>query len=282
MGTSQSVQIGIAVLSERLANSDTVLPMLPSVAARVIELAADPDVHVAQLARIVTKDQVLASRLLGLANSAFAAPRQPVTTLTQAMVRLGTGRVRNLVLTVSFHSRLCDQRTYGPHGRRLMDHGVGTAYLARLAAERARVDVDEAFLCGLVHDIGKLLVYKSAFDLEVQNGFRIDPGELDRVVTERHAELGARVLRGWQLPESLQQPVLYHHDYPSAPTARRETAVLYLANHLSHRYGFGCERREGDLLADPVCEELGIDATWIADTDAHAPGLYEIALQALQ
>ena len=282
MGTSQSVQTSVHTLAERIARCDTVLPMLPSVAMRVIELAADPDVHVAQLARIVTKDQVLASRLLGLANSAFAAPSSPVTTLTQAMVRLGTGRVRNLVLTVSFHSKLCDERTYGPNGRRLMDHGVGTAYLARLAAERARVDVDEAFLCGLVHDIGKLVVYKIAYDIQREGGAGVDPAELDLFVVERHAEIGARVLSGWQLPASLQQPVLYHHDYRAAPAARRETAVLYLANILSHRYGFGCDRREDDPLLDGVCEELGIDATWLADTDTHAPGLFEIALQALQ
>jgi hypothetical protein len=58
--------------------------------------------------------------------------------------------------------------------------------------------------------------------------------------------------------------------------------VLYLANHLSHRYGFGCERRELDPLADPVCAELGIDATWISDADLHAPALFEIARQGLK
>lgn len=266
-------------LLERLQHGDPSLPTLPSIATRVIEMAADPDLHVAQLARIVMRDQVLAARVLTLANSAYSAPSQPVTTLTQAMVRLGTGCVRNLVLAVSFYSRLCDKRTYGPDGRLLMDHGIGTAYLARMVAETARVDVDEAFLSGLVHDIGKLVIYKIVHDFPADLG---DPASLPELVAQRHAEVGARVLRGWHLPETLEQPVLHHHAYEQAATARRQTAVLYLANILSHRYGFGCQRREDDPLADPVCAELGIDAAWMSDTDLHAPGLFEIARQGLQ
>jgi putative nucleotidyltransferase with HDIG domain len=267
-------------LMECLQTADKSLPMLPSTAMRVVELAADPDVNVGQLARIVMKDQILASRLLTLANSAYAAPRQPVTTLTQAMVRLGTGTVRNLVLTVSLYSRLCDEKTYGPSAREIMDHGIGTAYLARLVAEVARVDVDEAFLCGLVHDIGKLLIYKTAHDHK--GVFPSDPRDLAELVEQKHAEVGARALRSWHLPESLEQPVMHHHDYQGARTARRQTAVIYLANRLSHRYGFGCAKEEFDPLADPVCEQLNIDQAWLADTDVHAPGLFEIARQSLQ
>jgi putative nucleotidyltransferase with HDIG domain len=267
-------------ITECLQAGDTSLPMLPSIAMRVVELAADPNANVGQLSRVVMKDQVLASRLLTLANSAYAAPRQPVTTLTQAMVRLGTGTVRNLVLTVSLYSRMCDEKTYGPSARSLMDHSIGTAYLARLVAEVARVDVDEAFLCGLVHDIGKLVIYKVAHDRK--KDFPSDPAELAALVADRHAEVGSRALRTWHLPESLEQPVFHHHDYHRARTAQRLTAVLYLANQLSHRYGFGCEKREYEPMEDPVCEELGIDAAWIADTDLHAPGLFEIARQTLQ
>jgi putative nucleotidyltransferase with HDIG domain len=244
---------------------------------RVIELASDPDVHVAQLARLIMKDTVLASRVLTLANSSDSAPSQPVTTLTQAMVRLGTARVKNLALTVSFYSRMCDARIYGARGRAVMDHGLGTAYLARLIAERARIDVDEAFLCGLLHDIGKLIIYKVVHDSHAE----ISPEDLDTLVADRHCEVGARALRAWRLPESIEHPVLFHHDYQSARSARRPAAVLYLANILSHRYGFGCEPREYDALGDPVAGELGIDAAWLSETDDHAPGLFQIASQAL-
>ena len=87
--------------------------MLPAVALKVIELVSDPDVTVMSLAPVVSKDQVLASRVLGLGNSAAYAGYQPATTVIEAMVRLGTVAVRNVVVTVSFASRMHDPRIYG-------------------------------------------------------------------------------------------------------------------------------------------------------------------------
>ena len=69
-------------------------------------------------------------------NSAYCAPMQEVTTVNDAVVRMGTGPVRNVVLAVCFTSRLQGANVYGPQGRDLMNHAIGTAYLARLVAER--------------------------------------------------------------------------------------------------------------------------------------------------
>ena len=143
---------------------DTVIPMMPAVAHRVIELVSDPEVSIATIAALVSKDQVLASRVLGLANSAYCAPMQTVSTVLEAIVRLGTSAVRNVVVTVSFTSRMHDPRIYGDASRERADHAIGTAYVARLVAEKAGIDEDEAFLCGLLHDIGKLVVLKLAHD----------------------------------------------------------------------------------------------------------------------
>lgn len=268
-------------LKGRLAECDTSLPMLPDLAMRIIELTANPDTPTAQLVRIVSKDQVIASRLLALANSAYCAPMSEVSTVTEAVVRIGTGAVRNLVVTISFYSRMYDQKLYGADGRRLVDHSIGTAYLARLVAERAHLPEDEAFLCGLMHDIGKLVILKVAHDHERQTATRLDPAEVAQLVEEEHAEVGARMLHRWHLPETLEEPIQYHHDYRKATQYPRETAVAYFANLLSHRYGFGCEPNQHDPLSDPVCDELGIDAEWLQQTDLRAPGLYEVARHVL-
>jgi putative nucleotidyltransferase with HDIG domain len=268
-------------LKDRLRDCDTSLPMLPDLATRIIELTADPDTPAAQLVRIVSKDQVIASRLLALANTAYCAPMLEVSTVTEAVVRIGTAAVRNLVITVSFYSRMYDQKLYGAAGKRLVDHSIGTAYLARLVAERARLGTDELFLCGLLHDIGKLVILKLAHDHERQTGARLDRADLAALLESEHAEIGARMLHRWNLPDTLEEPIQFHHDYRRATRYPRETAAIYLANHLSHRYGFGCEPNESDPLADPVCGELGIDAEWLQQTDLHAPGLYEVARQVL-
>jgi putative nucleotidyltransferase with HDIG domain len=257
------------------------VPMLPALAHRVIELAADPNVTVARLSGVVSKDQVLASRVLGLANSAYCAPMQSISTITEAIVRLGTAAVRNVVITVSFTSRMHDPGIYGPHGRALVDHAIGTAYLARLVAERARVPADEAFLCGLLHDIGKLVLLKQAFDHAKRSGHVVPAEEVARVIAERHAALGGVALRRWKLPETLDEPVMCHHDYTLAPARPREAAVTYLANRLAHHFGFGCPVDETPLIEDPVCAFLAIDAAWLADTERRAPGLIGVAREIL-
>jgi putative nucleotidyltransferase with HDIG domain len=259
--------------------SDAAMPMLPALAADVMSLAIDPEVSVARIARVIAKDQVLATRVLRLANSAYCAPMQEVTTVNDAIVRMGTGPVRNVVLAVCFTSRLQGANVYGPQGRELMDHAIGTAYLARLVAEKLGEDADEAFMCGLLHDMGKLLLLKLARDFIKFGVPTPSSQEIDTVCRERHAEIGARLLHQWQLPEALESPVRYHHDPAASTTHSRESAVTYMANRLSHRYGFGCPVEEATLVEDPICTRLGLNDAWQADLDKRAPGLFQVARQ---
>lgn len=257
------------------------VPMLPAVAHRVIDLASDPDVPLPTLSNLVAKDQVLAARVLGLANSAYSSPMQPITTVTEAVVRLGIAAVRNVVITVCFASRMHDPAVYGRVGRELVDHAIGTAYLARLIAEHARANRDEAFLCGLLHDIGKLIVLKLAHDYEKQHRTKVAPEIVELAMVERHAAMGALALRRWKLPESLDEPIMFHHDFLAAPKRRKEAAVCYAANLLAHRYGFGCQRSDAEIFSDPVAAELQLDEAWLAEIDARAPGLVNVAKQFL-
>jgi putative nucleotidyltransferase with HDIG domain len=264
-----------------LREDDTAVPVLPALAHRVIDMACDPDVHVTRLAAVVMKDQVLAARVLQMANSAFSSPLQTISTVAEAVVRLGTAAVRNVVVTVCLASRMHDPEVYGARGSGLVDHALGTAYLARFLAERARVSLDEAFLCGLLHDIGKLVILKQAHRHRRQTGQAVPEAFLDLALLEHHAAMGSVALRKWRLPDTLDEPVLYHHDYLAAPTMRREAAVIYAANLLAHRYGFGCDPQPIDLLADPVSRDLRIDAEWVESLDTRAPGLVQVARQGL-
>jgi HD-like signal output (HDOD) protein len=143
------------------------------------------------------------------------------------------------------------------------------------------VNLDEAFLCGLLHDIGKLVILKQAHRHYRQTGQRVPGAFLDLALLERHAAMGSVALRKWRLPAMLDEPVRFHHDYLAAPTMRLEAAVVYAANLLAHRYGFGCETQPVDLLADPVASDLRIDAEWLGGLDARAPALVHIAKQGL-
>lgn len=268
---------GAAALRDRVAECDAGIPMLPEFASKVLTVVSDPDVSLAQLSDIVSKDQILVSRVLGFANAAFFAPTHEISTVREAFMRMGTGAVRHLVVTVCFYSRMHEPGVYGHGGRRLLEHGIGTAHMARVVAEKVDEDPDEASVYGLLHDIGKLVILKVAHDSRRQWGLLVSREDLDEVVQELHPVVGARVLRRLNLPSMLDDPIVHHHDWQAAEAAPRKAALAYVANRLSHRYGFGCEVEEFDVAADPACAELGLDAGWLEHVDAKAPGLFEIA-----
>jgi HD-like signal output (HDOD) protein len=109
----------------------------------------------------------------------------------------------------------------------------------------------------------------------------VPDADLDVIMQEMHPHVGAVVLRRWRLPSMLDEPIVCHHDWQVAKVAPKKAALTYLANRLSHRYGFGCEPDGADLLADAVCAELKIDQAWLDQTDRHAPGLFEVARKIL-
>jgi HD-like signal output (HDOD) protein len=238
-------------------------------------------VSVTQLARVTSRDQVLAARLLRLANSAYCAPLQEITTISEAVVRLGTASVRNVVLATCMASRLQSGSTYGAHGRGLAAHGIGTAFLAQLVARVAIVNQEEAFLYGLVHDMGKLLVLQLSKDYVRGGGKPPADDEVQAVIAARHAEFGGHVLREWHLPAVIEHPVIYHHRPDECTSHPLEAAVCYLADRLSHRYGFGCQAMPGlSLLDDPIALRLGLTEAWLRDLDTRAPDLFRSAADA--
>jgi putative nucleotidyltransferase with HDIG domain len=264
---------------EWLEGQHIALPMFPARATEVMQLAMDPEVSASRIASVVSKDQVLATGVLRLANSAFSAPATDITNVSDAVVRVGTRAVRNIVVASCLASRLKDPEIYGRYGRDLTDHSIGTAYLARLVAEKAGESPDEAFLFGLLHDIGKLLILKLARDSSLQHGAPPTDDEIDALIVEKHAEFGGYLLEQWKLPVHLADPVIWHHQPGRAEKDPRAAAVAYAANRLAHRYGFGCSPDGFDPLADPVCASVGLDAGTLEAMDIRAPGLFEIARQ---
>lgn len=262
-----------------LEGREAALPVSPVLVDRAMSLAADPEVSVHQIVRLVSKEQVLATRVLRLANSASNAPVRPITTITDATVRVGTNAVRNALLATCIASRMEADAVYGRGGRALLDHAIGTAYMAELVASKADdVDPNEALVCGLLHDIGKLAILKLSVQAPGFRGPAPTPDEVAQMLAERHALVGAQLLRAWRLPDRLREPVLYHHRPDLSVLFTAETLVVYVANRLSHRYGFGCEpEMDADLLADPWVAELDLDEAWLTEADKRAPERFAAA-----
>lgn len=255
-----------------------VVPMVPTVAREVLELSTDADLSAQRIAHVVSRDPVLATRVLQMANSAASGSGVSITSIKDAVVRMGTHPVRNLVTAVCVASLLGKKDAYGNKGRELIDHGIGTAYIASFLAEAAGKPRDEAFVCGLLHDIGKLLIHQLA-NRPPAGVPRPTPDEMSTVMLEKHAAFGGDLLRWWQLPAPLSDAVTFHHDPVRAEQHVKGASVAYAANRLAHRYGFGCEPEEFDPLADPVFAEIHVEASGLLRIDRQARQMYEMARQ---
>jgi len=252
-----------------------VVPPPPRSFAEVVSLVAENDIDARRLITLVGQDPVLTIRVLRLANVAAFAAAGEVRSIEIAVVRLGTRAVRNAVLAACLSAWAQTVDPYGRRGGNEMQHAVGTACLARRLAERLRVLSDEAFVHGLLHDVGKLCLMKMRVDFLRLGGRAPAADEFDGVMTAFHAEVGAAALQVWGLPESVRVPIRWHHDPLAAPAQTQAAAITYLANRLSHRYGFGCppDDDRDSLLTDPIGAALCLPEAWLDKFDQEALSL---------
>ena len=252
-----------------------VIPPPPRSFAEVLALAADDDIDTRRLITLVGRDPVLTIRVLRLANVAAFAAAGEVRSIEIAVVRLGTRAVRNAVLAACLSAWVQTVDVYGRRGGNEMQHAVATACLARRLAERLRVVSDEAFVHGLLHDVGKLCLMKMRGDFVRLGGRPPAADEFEGVLTAFHAEVGSSALHVWGLPESVRVPIRWHHDPLAAPAQIQAVAMTYLANRLSHRYGFGCppDEDQDSLLTDPIAATLGLADDWLERFDQEALSL---------
>lgn len=215
------------------------LPPFPAVASRVLRLMNDPDSSAADLARAISRDQSLTARVLRAGNSSFYGFSQQVTSLPQAVVVLGLRKVRDLILFDSMPLGRGADGGMTDTQRALWVHSVATALASRLLALRAGTDVDpeDAFLAGLFHDSGRLVLDHLAPEgfAEV---FKHTIDGLDSVEAERtvfglsHDELGYETLARWELPEAIRVAARDHHQDPA--TTEPLTRAVQAANDFVH------------------------------------------------
>ncbi|MCC6358615.1 MAG: HDOD domain-containing protein [Phycisphaerales bacterium] len=191
---------------------------LPQIALNVIEVAQNPDAGAAELRDVVEGDPALSARVIRVVNSAAYGLRTTVSNLHQAISYLGFTQVRNLAMTASVSDIFKNDHAIGPYSRRnLWRHLVAVGICARLVARRCRLpNFEDAFLAGLLHDVGIILI-----DQNFHDDFELVIGNLDDSRTlcdvEReclgfdHCTFGERVAEGWRFPEPVRAAIRHHH-----------------------------------------------------------------------
>jgi putative nucleotidyltransferase with HDIG domain len=202
---------------------------LPQIALRVMEVANDRDSGPIDLNEVIETDPALSARIIRCVNSSAYARRTKSSSLQEAIAFLGLKQIRNLAMTASVSDLFMGGDTIGPYCRsQLWRHLVSVGICARLIAMRRKMsNFEEAFLAGLLHDIGIVLE-----DQYMHEQFVAVMQSLDGVKTLAEAEysqfgfdhttLGERVAANWQFPEATKAAIRYHH-----------TSIVYRGEHIN-------------------------------------------------
>ena len=223
------------------------LPPLPAVAMRAIALARDPNVSADQLVRIVSTDAALAARVVSIARSVRYMRREPPRTLPAAIQTVGFQALRRILIAASARAAY---RADDAVAQSLWEHALATALAAdELVQADGGQRGGSAFIAGLMHDIGKLVLHLSdsaRFDaLEHDNEHR----ELE-LFGVTHDQVGACLAEHWGLEDNVVWAILCHHRETTEPLAIQ----IARADALACQIGYGCGRQDDVEAADS--EEL--------------------------
>ena len=239
------------------------LPPLPIIVERILAVTDSPNSSASDVARVLCEDQTVAAKVLRVANSPLYGSARRVTQISRAVVMLGSVAVRNLVVGVCAHDALAACGAGNAEHERLWGHSIATAAACDVLARRIRYEPpEEAFVAGLLHDIGQLamlVLQPQPFRRMLQN---LPPGacilEAEReVFGVDHALVGVRVLENWRLPEAFGEAARWHHS-DTLPRGDRHTplfATVMLADALSTVLGIelgalGCVSNRIGLTTD--------------------------------
>ncbi len=192
------------------------LPTLPQVVMRVLAMAESPRISAIELSKAM--DQSLAAKVLKVANSAYYGGRgRNISSIHHAIMLVGFEAVKEIILTTSFFHTFHDAQDVQAL-QPLWQHSLECALIAKRLAWMYRYDsLDEAYLSGLTHDIGKLIIQQYFSDqyreIEKKKEAGVEWLEAEKEVLElTHAEIGGKIAERWAFPPNLVEAIGHHHD----------------------------------------------------------------------
>lgn len=268
----------LSALAIRVARTPG-LGMLPQVTSQVLRLVDNPNASPRQIGALIERDAGLASKLLKTANSAYYGAPGKVKTVSQAIALMGLSAVRSVIVGQAYQ-QMTSVRGASKRFDRLAfwQHSLATATAARVLAKlKGWRDPEEAFLVGLLHDAGRLVMDRflpseldQAITLSLERMIPLVEAERE-VLGYTHVEVGDLLAEQWSLPESMRVPLRRHHEdvsFEECPLG----CLVAAANVLAHQAGF--------TLGAPVLYEMPFTVRQsLGIADAQYEGLKQAIVQ---
>jgi HD-like signal output (HDOD) protein len=257
----------VAIVS-RLMKGNFQIPLLPTVANKIISITKQDDFSLRDLSDVIITDQVITAQLLKHANSAYYNRGRTIDSVSMAVQLLGAQTVTNLVLTLSLKSVVAGHDIFLEDKKIVWRRSLTCALLARSMALIAQVDREQAFLCGLMIDFGKIVLFSLIHDLMQQEPeFKNTPkSALDYIIHTYHQKVGGTVAEKWTLPPTVLEAITNHRSLTPDAQLSRYVSVASLCDEILRDY-FDAQsnadeakppRAEDDWLLLPAVKLLGL------------------------
>lgn len=244
-----------AAIDAELASEDLELPLLPTSAMEVFHLASDADADVGKVAGLIERDQKLATGVLRVANSAAYSPRVEIVTLRQAIMRLGLKSLCEIVLGTAFKATVFSDDRYMQPMERYWWRGIGSALWNKEIARLRRKNVETAYLCGLLHNVGEPMTLKIVSGLDEAPPF---DHRLAAIVHSESPRVGAVLADLWELPEVVKTCISFHQDYAAAENYRDDVCSVRTASLLLDVMELNPEEPADLVIGDSAFQELNV------------------------
>jgi putative nucleotidyltransferase with HDIG domain len=222
-----------AALADRLERADVVLPLPPRVATEVLALTRDQDADFTRIAQLLHQDPALAGHVLRIANSPTHLPRSPIVSLQQAITRLGLRNLAEIALIASVQCGVFRVPGHEAELRQIWRHALASGAFGREIARSLRSNVESAFLCGLLHTIGKPLVLQTTIDLASKLDVTAQADDVAALIEEFHVTAGGLLARRWALPRAVCDAIALHASYDASKTCSQEPVITALGDRLA-------------------------------------------------
>jgi HD-like signal output (HDOD) protein len=235
-----------------LVNQIDSLPTLSDVVQKLMLNLYDSNTNSEVLAKSLSSDTALVSKILKLVNSAYYGFPKKISTISQAIVFLGFNSLKNIVLTASVFNSFDGNGKTGSYDRkRFWEHSLACAVMSKILSKHVRAGLpEEAFIAGLVHDIGKIVIDQYVHDKFVQIIKYIDQNNVEFQTAEQeilgtnHSEIGNWLCEKWNFPAIFLDSIYYHHSPENSTSNKTLVTIVYLANNWAKLEGFGIPSAE--------------------------------------
>ncbi|MBN2716794.1 MAG: HDOD domain-containing protein [Deltaproteobacteria bacterium] len=274
-GDAASLQI--ATLVKGILDSDDYEPpILPEVALSLTQMANRPDVDFHQVEKIVSRDPLVAAKIVAVANSAFYSRGQPVRSLSLAIARLGLAAVRDVAFQVVAQTTIFKASAYTSRMRELYAAAQLAGVIAREICIRLTFESEMAYLCGLLHDMGEAIILGIVANHCKKNKLDPYPAESVQATVELlHAQVGSRICESWGLPRVLSDAILFHHRSTESRDEANMSTVIAVTDLLLRHVGAGVPQQKINPMAEPLFYRLNLTPTQVT-------ALLEFAEEAVQ